>query len=239
MDWDLLSSCGGFFSGAEHAAGLIFLLFGGVVASGAGWAVVRSGKSLLTPGRASWVARLATWKSLRRLSAIPRMSLAQTLAEGAVVRLQGIVEGDEMRPAALSAVPSVVCQHAVGEPGGGTVSSGLLASDFKLRLQDGTLVTVFARGASLHGSLKLIDGSPHRWTARLGDVWFCESRVRTGDQIEVVGQLQRQVDANIARANDRAPALGWTLGGACDELLLSFATAAGPERLLAGRPAEI
>jgi hypothetical protein len=204
--------------------GLIVFLFGAALAGGLVWASVRAFRNLLGPGRALSASRLVQWRSSRRWHAISCAPVESSLSEGAVVRLRGVVEANRARPAYLSGLPSVACQHTLGETGGGSITSGVTAMSFGLRLGDGTFVVVPAADACERHRLKLFDRKPHRWNEPSMRAWVCESRIVPGDQVEVVGRLQRTIDPSASRLGGRTPALQWTLHPVNDELPIFFET---------------
>jgi hypothetical protein len=223
----------GLVSSTAYALDLIIAVVTVVGGSALGWRVVGASRHLLTPYRAGVVAKLGGWWSLRRFARMLPARDAEGLQDGHLVRLTGVVESREARPAELSGIDATVCKHAFGESGGGAAGKGLWACDFSLRLGDGTVIRVLAGAAWQRRRLTCIDRSPHRWkSGRPPDGWLYESRIAPGDEIEVAGILRRQVDPSVARASDRSPALGWTMGGQGGRLLLRFATRADAERRL-------
>lgn len=215
----------GLVSSSAYALDLIIAVVTVVGAAGLGWRLVAASRHLLTPYRQGMVARLAGWWSLRRFARLTPAQDAAALDDGHTVRLTGVVESREARPGELSGIAATVCRHAFGEQGSGAAGQGLWACDFSLRLADGSNVRVLAGAAAQGGRLTCIDSHPHRWRpVHPKDGWLYESRVSPGDEIEVVGVLRRQVDPSVARASDRSPALGWTLGGQGGRVLLRFST---------------
>jgi hypothetical protein len=163
----------------------------------------------------------------RRLRAMAPATQAAGLVHGALVRVRGVVEGEALLRATLTGTGAVVCGHALGEPGGAVVGEGLQARDFLLRLEDGTPVRVWAKDAAARGHLRLLDQTPHGWKGHQSvGGWFRESRLVPGDQVEILGCVQVQVDPDAARLSDRQAPVCWTLTAAHSRLLLRFATRA-------------
>jgi hypothetical protein len=238
MDFDALAFRN-FFLNAEHAFRILLSLYGVVLAGAMGLSLVSTARGLLTPGQTGLLPRLAKWRASRRFRALPVLSGAPASLESGSVRLRGLVEGgDHLRAAELSGLRSVAYRVAYGERGGGSVHDDTWASDFDLRLCDGTSVRVLAREASAQGLLKLIDGKAERWnspTSREG--WFCESRLVPGDEIEIVGTLLRQIDLSAERSSDRQAPLRWKLLPVRSGLFVYFDTRPAPPRPAISSPA--
>jgi hypothetical protein len=212
----------GFEAGPALLMGLGFVV---AALMGALWMVVHAARSVLGLGRTAMLPALtAAWLE-RRLRARPAITGASGLVHGATVRCRGVVEADGLAQAKLSGAGVVACEHAFGESGGAIVGRGLAARDFLLRLQDGTAVRVWARAAAESDRLCLVDTRPARWQGKrwLG-AWFSESRVAPGDEVEVVGVIEMEVDADAPRLGDRQPPVCWTMTAARGKLLIRFAT---------------
>ncbi len=214
------------------ATQVAFLVISGVsaavLAGGAVWTVIRSARAALAYGRTVLRPRLiGRWVS-RKFRAIPRVSGRPALPVGTLVRLRGRVEAESIHRAEFSGLASVVCRHEFGEVGGGGAGDGFSVRDFLLRLEDGHGVRVRAQDAAARRVLALVDQQPQRWNGSgSGDGWFWESRLGPGDELEVIGRLQQELDATIARISDRQPALGWTVAAGQEGLFLCFATRPG------------
>jgi hypothetical protein len=230
------------------ATQIAFLVISGVsavvLAGGAVWVLVRSARAALAYART--VVRpvlLHRWVT-RRFRTVPQVGARPALPVGTLVRLRGRVEAELVQRAEFSGVASVVCRHEFGEVGGGGAGRGFHVFDFLLRLPDGHHVRVRARDADSRRLLGLIDSQPQRWYgAGSGDGWFWESRLAPGDELEVVGRLQQEVDTSVARISDRLPALGWTIAAGQEGLYLCFGTrpeiapaaSSDPRRIAAAR----
>jgi hypothetical protein len=204
---------------------LMSLGFMVVLTLGTGWALGHLVRTAIGLARVKAVPALVRAWSGRRLRALPPATQAKALVHGAVVRLRGIVESEAQVRATLTGAGVVVCGHALGEKGGAVVGEGLNARDFVLRLEDGTPIRVWARAAAERRHLRLLDPSPHRWKGhQSAGGWFSESRLAPGDEVEVVGCLELQVDRDAARLGDRQPPVCWTVTAARGKLLLRFVT---------------
>jgi hypothetical protein len=216
-----------------------------VMGSAATWAALRSCRAALAFLRARALPRLVRSWVVHRFGKLPLLSASPPLEAGELVRLVGVVEGSPVARASFSGVASVVFRQEVGEIHGGSVERGLAACDFRLRLDDGSTLSVRAGDAAQRRALRLDDERPHVWR---GDVskrgWFCESRVEAGDRIEVIGRLCRELDVNAQRASDRQAALGFAVVAGDEALFLCFVTRErppadrrAPSRLLPAGPA--
>jgi hypothetical protein len=222
------------------ATQIAFLVISGVsvvvLTGGAIWTLVRSARALAAYGRTAILPTLTGRWVARRFRALATSSARPEQAVGSLIRLRGRVEAEKVQRAEFSGVPSVICRHEFGDVGGGGAGEGLLVSDFVLRLDDGTSVRVRAGDAAARKSLALVDRQPQRWHGRgAGQGWFWESRLVPGDELEVIGRLQRELDASAARISDRQPALGWSVVAGVERLLLCFTTR--PVLALAGTQA--
>jgi hypothetical protein len=210
------------------ATQIAFLVISGVsvvvLMGGAMWALVRSARALTAYGRTVLLPTLTGRWVARRFRTLTARSARPDQTVGSLIRLRGRVEAEKVQRAEFSGVPSVVCRHEFGDVGGGGAGEGLLVSDFRLRLEDGTAVRVRAGEAAARKALTLVDRQPQRWHGRSAEGWFWESRLTPGDELEVIGRLQRELDASAARVSDRQPALGWTVVAGAERLLLCFAT---------------
>jgi hypothetical protein len=201
------------------ATQIAFLVISGVsvvvLVSGGIWVMVRTARALAAYGRTVLLPTLAGRLVSRRFRALPAGSSTPVAGAahkvGSLVRLRGKVEAEAVHRAEFSGAPSVICSHEFGEVGGGGEGHGLIAQDFLLRLDDGGTVRVRARDAADRKLLALVDRQPQRWRGQGGDGWFWESRLSPGDEIEVIGCLQRELDSSAPRVSDRQPALGWSL----------------------------
>ena len=222
----VLFTAGWAFSFAAYAFALVMGVTATMVVGGVGTWLVRIVRHALTPYRPGWPARLAAWRAARPFrEADRRLGAAGELHEGQLARLVGVVVSAETLPGELSGIACVVCRYAFGERRGGKAGAGSAVADFVLRLRDGTEVRVLAAAANERRRLRIVDDSPHRWSsAWLRGAWCWESRVCLGQEIEVVGLLERQVDPSAARLGDRSPALRWLVAPTRHGLCLRFST---------------
>jgi hypothetical protein len=215
------------------ATQIAFLVISGVsvvvLVGGAAWLMFRSARALVAYGRTVLLPILAgRWVS-RRFKALPAVSGTPALPVGSLVRVRGRVEAEAVHRAEYSGVPTVVCRHEFGELGGGGAGHGLTVHDFVLRLEDGNSVRVRALDAADQKLLALIDRQPQRWhDGGAAEGWFWESRLAPGDELEVIGRLQQEIDTRIARISDRQPALGWSMRAGPEGLFLCFVTRPAP-----------
>jgi hypothetical protein len=204
---------------------------------GAAWSIALGARSVAGLVRIELAPVLwGAWLG-RRHRGQPALAARGDLRAGTRVRLRGVVDAQRMVRAPLSGTGTVACAHAFGEAGGAVLGEGLAACDFLLRLADGTPVQVLAERAAGGQRLRLVDGGADRWRGkRLVGGWFRESRVVSGDEIEVIGRVALQVDPDAPRLGDREPPVCWTITAAPEEkgqpLILRFATRALAERLL-------
>ncbi|HEY0705310.1 MAG TPA: hypothetical protein VGG33_00845 [Polyangia bacterium] len=189
------------------------------------WAVARTMRAAVSAVSLRVKPRLLRrWMDFRTRK-VPLIPTGAALAPAPVVRLIGVVEAEAVTPAAFSGVSTVVARHEIGERGGGSVHRSVAAQDFTIRLPDGHKVTVRAREALDEKRLALVDQTPDRWLGgQSTHGWFCESRLRPGDQVEVIGQAARAVDRHAERIGDRQPALSWILTAGRMPLALRFCT---------------
>jgi hypothetical protein len=224
------------------ATQIAFLVISGVsvvvLVGGGLWLMVRSARALGAYGRTVLKPMLAGRWISRRFKALPFVSATPAVPAGSLVRLKGRVEAETVYRAEFSGLPSVVCRHEFGEVGGGGAGDGFTVSDFVLRLEDGNSVRVRACDAADRKALVLVDRHPQRWyDGGAGEGWFWESRLAPGDELEVIGRLQQEVDGRIARISDRQPALGWTMRAGQEGMFLCFATRPAPlQRLASASP---
>jgi hypothetical protein len=218
------------------ATQIAFLVISGVsvvvLVGGALWLMVRSARALAAYARTVLKPMLAgRWVS-RRFRALPFVSATPKVPAGSLVRLRGQVEAEAVHRAEFSGLPSVVCRHEFGEVGGGGAGDGFAVFDFLLRLEDGNSVRVRARDASERKALALVDRHPQRWhDVGAGEGWFWESRLAPGDELEVIGRLQQELDPHVARISDRQPALGWSMRAGQEGMFLCFTTGSGARGL--------
>ena len=221
------------------ATQIAFLVISGVsvvvVVSGAVWALVRSTRALLAYGRTVLLPIARGFWVTRRFRTLPFVRSTPPLPVGSLLRLRGRVEAGTVRRAEFSGMASVICRHEFGELGGGGAGDGLAVHDFTLRLDDGSTVRVRAQDAAERRSLALVDRNPQRWLGeRASEGWFWESRLAPGDEIEVIGRLQRELDTSAPRISDRQPALGYSVIAGKEGLFVCFGTQPAPA--LAVRP---
>ena len=217
----------GLFSAAEYTmaalSGLGLVIVGTILT----WRTARAMRALLRVGRTrTWPALLGAVRR-RTLEELPLVTTRAGLAEGARVRIRGVVVDEDRTAirAPLSGARAVICQHAFGDRGGGTLGEGLVARDFVVELEDGETVRVSAEAAAGAHRLALVDEGRHAWAgvARVGG-WFSESRVEPGTTVEVHGRLERAFDRNAPRLGDRQAPLRFTFAAGDGRLVVRFAT---------------
>jgi hypothetical protein len=186
---------------------------------------VRVVRSKLLPG-------IASLGVLRRINRTDLSRNPRDFFDGRIVRLRGKV-ADDGRIAGNGGQDAVLCRQLVRNSLGGVLSEGFFAHDFDLLLETGDAVRVDAETAAGLGSLLLVDDAEDHWEGQgLTRGWFCESRLRPGDDVEIVGTLLREIDPRAAAHGFRRPPVRWVLiAGPSQPLVLRFSTNAGPARL--------
>ena len=207
---------------------IVFLVVSGVssaVLAGVAFSsLFRSSRAALAYVRTVVWPVLSGARVSRRFRELRPVSSTTRLQAGALCRVSGRVEALTVTSAEFSGAASVLCKHECGEQGGGGAGQGLTVHDFLVRLDDGSTVRVRARDAARRRALALIDRQPQRWNGRRASCgWYWESRLAAGDQVEVIGHFQREIDTNAQRAG-RQPALGWTVVAGTEGLYLRFGT---------------
>jgi hypothetical protein len=188
---------------------------------------VRVVRTRLLPG----IAALAVVRRMQRTGAgrHPR-----DFFDGEIVRLRGTVVDDGL-PRAAGGADAVVCRHSVRNALGSVLSEGIVAHDFDLLLDTGEAIRVQVETAAGLHALVVLDGAEDHWAGQgLVKGWFCESRLRPGDEVEMVGTLLREIDPRAAAHGFRKPPVRWTLIPAPSQpLVLRFATTTGLAHLAA------
>jgi hypothetical protein len=187
--------------------------------------------SLLRSSRAALAyLRTVAWPVLtgarvaRRFRELRSISSTARLQPGALCRVSGRVEALTVTSAEYSGAASVLCKYECGEQGGGGAARGQTVHDFLVRLDDGSTVRVRARDAAHRHALSLVDRQPQRWNGKRASCgWYWESRLAAGDEVEVIGHFQREIDATAPRAG-RQPALGWAVLAGVEGLYVRFGT---------------
>ena len=179
---------------------------------------VRVVRTRLLPG----IAALAVVRRMQRTAAglHPR-----DFFDGQIVRLRGTVV-DEGLPGPAGGADAVICRQSVRNALGSVLSEGILAHDFDLLLDTGEAIRVQVETAAGLRALVVLDGAEDHWEGQgLVKGWFCESRLRPGDEVETVGTLLREIDPRAAAHGFRKPSVRWTLIAAPSQpLVLRFAT---------------
>jgi hypothetical protein len=183
---------------------------------------VRMVRSKLLPG-------IAALGLLRRMNRADAGRYPRDFFEGRVVRLRGTVSDDSLIRAPSGGSDAVVCRQLVRNALGGILSEGIFVHDFDLRLESGESVRVQVEMAAGVRALALLDGAEDHWEGQgMTRGWFCESRLRPGDPLEVVGTLLREIDPGAAAHGFRRAPLRWTLIAAPSQpLVLRFCSTAG------------
>jgi hypothetical protein len=189
---------------------------------------VRVVRTKLLPG-------IAALGVLRRMQRADAGRHPRDFFDGQIVRLRGRVVNDGLPSPATGGPDAVLCRQSVRNALGGVLSDGMLAHDFDLLLDTGDAIRVQAETAAGLRSLVVLDEAEDHWEGRgLARGWFCESRLRPGDDVEMVGTLLREIDPRATAHGFRRPPVRWTLIAAPSQpLVLRFATIVGSSNLLA------
>jgi hypothetical protein len=180
---------------------------------------------------------IAAFGLTRRMSRTDVSRHPREFFDGRIVRLRGRVGDDGLlrAPPAGQDADTVLCRQLVRNALGGILSEGFNVHDFDLVLETGDTVRVEAQTAGGLHALVVLDDAEDSWEGQgLTRGWFCESRLRAGDEVEVVGTLLREIDPRAAAHGFRRAPVRWTLiAGPSQPLVLRFSTTAGLARLAA------
>jgi hypothetical protein len=193
---------------------------------------VRMVRTKLIPG-------IAAMSVMRRMGRTGIGRSARDFFDGRIIRLGGRVSAENVGPgvgplaAPAGAQDAVLCRQLVRNSLGGVLSEGFFVHDFDLVLESGDVVRVQVETAAGLHSLVLLDDAEDHWEGQgLTRGWFCESRLRAGDDVEVVGTLLREIDPRAAAHGFRRAPVRWTLiAGPSQPLVLRFSTTSAPARL--------